>query len=510
MTEVKADETEVNADNAKAEKEMSKEDTAPPASNEKTTQEEEKEEELSQQAQQTSPPPPSSSSENDKEAKDDGLTLNPLNNDNEHQSETEIKGKNRRYWTPKEEDRFFLIWGRENWRLTKHGKNTIFFAQWAEEMKERFDIDVKPEEVQCKVNQTRAKYRQVKRLLETDRNAVKWKKYDLVEKILKNQYRSKDDEPVPQEALENNRDMSPTELLNSNSDTRPPSPNVSNISNSEQSINLNQTPGDNQQITEDVSLTEQNLSSNVFSNNSNTSFSTELFGLDQMEIKKEIEGDIKMEGFSEFLPIDPQETTNSSADGQKTSQSVTVVTPQAMPPELEAVINGNMGLAAVNNSRGALPNHTNLPLVSTNANSGVDGNVTNHTNSNHTTMEPPRRSSVSSTTTPRKRNRSASSSTAAATAGGATSTALTTAASAAAAMAQDSLEHLYLEEIKKKNIILVEQGEINRKRLRLEERKVKLMEDFFPKYLSLQQDILKKLDNLNNSTPESINIRIED
>lgn len=159
MTEVKADETEVNADNAKAEKEMSKEDTAPPASNEKTTQEEEKEEELSQQAQQTSPPPPSSSSENDKEAKDDGLTLNPLNNDNEHQSETEIKGKNRRYWTPKEEDRFFLIWGRENWRLTKHGKNTIFFAQWAEEMKERFDIDVKPEEVQCKVNQTRAKYR---------------------------------------------------------------------------------------------------------------------------------------------------------------------------------------------------------------------------------------------------------------------------------------------------------------------------------------------------------------
>lgn len=93
----------------------------------------------------------------------------------------------------------------------------------------------------------------MKRLLETDRNAVKWKKYDLVEKILKNQYRSKDDEPVPQEALENNRDMSPTELLNSNSDTRPPSPNVSNISNSEQSINLNQTPGDNQQITEDVS-----------------------------------------------------------------------------------------------------------------------------------------------------------------------------------------------------------------------------------------------------------------
>lgn len=229
-----------------------------------------------------------------------------------------------------------------------------------------------------------------------------------------------------------------------------------------------------------------------------------------MEIKKEIEGDIKMEGFSEFLPIDPQETTNSSGDGQKTSQSVTVVTPQAMPPELEAVINGNMGLAAVNNSRGALPNHTNLPLVSTNANSGVDGNVTNHTNSNHTTMEPPRRSSVSSTTTPRKRNRSASSSTAAATSGGATSTALTTAASAAAAMAQDSLEHLYLEEIKKKNIILVEQGEINRKRLRLEERKVKLMEDFFPKYLSLQQDILKKLDNLNNSTPESFNIRIED
>ncbi|XP_061402752.1 putative uncharacterized protein DDB_G0282133 [Musca vetustissima] len=520
MTEVKAEETEVNADNKNTDEEKPKEDTAPPATSEQTTtaaaEDDDKQDEERQQTTPTPQQQQSSSQAPDKEAKEDGATLNPLNNDNDHHSETETKGKNRRYWTPKEEDRFFLIWGRENWRLTKHGKNTIFFAQWAEEMKERFDIDVKPEEVQCKVNQTRAKYRQVKRLLETDRNAVKWKKYDLVEKILKNQYRSKDDEPVPQEALENNRDMSPTELLNSNSGgTRPSSPNVTN---SEQSINLNQTPGDNQQLTEDISLTEQNLSSlNVFSNNSNTSFSTELFGLDQIEIKKEIENDLKTEGFSEFIPIDPQElttTANPSTEGgvasAATSQNASAANQQVLG-DLAATTNGTAATAVANNNRSGavLANHTNVTLGATN--NAVD---VNHANSNHTTsMEPPRRSSVTSTSTPRKRNRTTSSSVAGTTGGGgggATSTALTPASSAAAAAAQDSLEHLYLEEIKKKNIILVEQGEINRKRLKLEERKVKLMEDFFPKYLSLQQDILKKLDNLNSNTPESINIRIEE
>lgn len=85
-------------------------------------------------------------------------TLNPLN-DVEMNTDVDAKTKHRRYWTPKEEEKFYEIWGRENWRLTRHGKNTIFFAKWSEEMKERFNIDVKPEEVQCKVNQTRAKFR---------------------------------------------------------------------------------------------------------------------------------------------------------------------------------------------------------------------------------------------------------------------------------------------------------------------------------------------------------------
>lgn len=100
-----------------------------------------------------SPPQPPQNDQNNTE-----VTLNPLN-EPENNTDSELKTKHRRYWTPKEEEKFFEIWGRENWRLTKHGKNTIFFAQWADEMKERFNIDVKPEEVQCKVNQTRAKFR---------------------------------------------------------------------------------------------------------------------------------------------------------------------------------------------------------------------------------------------------------------------------------------------------------------------------------------------------------------
>lgn len=91
----------------------------------------------------------------------------------------------------------------------------------------------------------------MKRLLETDRTAIKWKKFDLVEKILKNQYRSKDDEPVPQEALENNRDLSPTELLNSIGNA-PPSP-TNCAPNAEQAINLNQTTVDFQ-LTDDVGI----------------------------------------------------------------------------------------------------------------------------------------------------------------------------------------------------------------------------------------------------------------
>ncbi|XP_013114994.2 myb-like protein X [Stomoxys calcitrans] len=465
-------------------------------------------------------------------------TLNPLN-DSESHADTESKGKNRRYWTPKEEDKFFLIWGRENWRLTKHGKNTIFFAKWADEMKERFSIDVKPEEVQCKVNQTRAKYRQVKRLLETDRNAIKWKKFDLVEKILRNQYRSKDDEPVPQEAMENNRDMSPTELLNHSG--APTSP--ANVSNTDEGINLNQSTGE-QQVTEDVSLSEQNLTTNVYSNNSqsNTSFSTELFGLDQMEIKQEIEADIKREGFSEFLPnehameveptaaavdVEAQLTQISSKQASEETSTTTEIqnpnppsTPVSQVPS-EVTNNDvnqleNNQSVPINNSHTVLPNsqnHTPLVETTTTNNNGPDNMavaIPNHVNNNHTTKTPAPRRRPSSSTTPRKRNRTQSA-TASAAAAAKAAKALPP-PPPPAPLTQETLETMFIQEIKKKNVILVEQGEISRKRLKLEEKKVKLMEEFFPKLLKLQQDILKKLDNVtvNASTPESINIRIEE
>ncbi|KAI8123469.1 hypothetical protein CVS40_6015 [Lucilia cuprina] len=198
------------------------------------------------------PPKPAQAEHNN-----DVAMLNPLN-EQENNIDAESKTKHRRYWTPKEEEKFYEIWGRENWRLTRHGKNTIFFAKWSDEMRERFNIDVKPEEVQCKVNQTRAKFRQVKKNLEMDKNAVKWKKYDIVERILKNQYRSKDDEPVPPEALENNRDVSPTELLNCA--TQPPSPSsISNMSNiTEQGINLSQSHNADHQLTDEVNMSSSN------------------------------------------------------------------------------------------------------------------------------------------------------------------------------------------------------------------------------------------------------------
>lgn len=78
---------------------------------------------------------------------------------NQEQLEVKSKEKARRYWTPSEEERLYEIWGRDNWRLTRTGKNTVYFGQWSEELRERFAVDVKPEEIQMKVNQTRAKFR---------------------------------------------------------------------------------------------------------------------------------------------------------------------------------------------------------------------------------------------------------------------------------------------------------------------------------------------------------------
>ncbi|XP_075150033.1 uncharacterized protein LOC142224124 [Haematobia irritans] len=529
MIEVKPEETEPSPEDKK-------ENDIEPTPEEKTVNETEPTPENIVSESKANEEPEDQTKQN---IEDELNTLNPLN-EPDCQTETEAKGKNRRYWTPKEEDKFFLIWGRDNWRLTKHGKNTIFFAKWSEEMKTRFDIDVKPEEVQCKVNQTRAKYRQVKRLVETNGTAITWKKYDLVEKILKNQYRSKDDEPVPQEALENNRDLSPTELLNNPG--APASP--TNVSNSEQSITLNQSTGDHQ-LAEDVSLSEQNLTANILHNNSqsNNSFSTELFGLDQMEIKQEFEAELKREGFSEFAPIVPNEHGNSGETvapvlDNQLGLIQNVVTQQPQEETQNTVPNSQVPSDIINNiNQWENPQHiiglnsdiaqqmnqNHMPLMAITNNNGPESMAVaevNHVNNNHveTKVSPPRRRS-STTTTPRKRNRTPSgagnakrpppppASTTVAT----TASKTTAKAATKAPLTQDSLETMYLEEMKKKNVILVEQGEISRKRLRLEERKVKLMEDFFPKFLKIQQDILQKLDNVTNiTTPEAINIRIEE
>uniref|UniRef100_W8B7Z1 Myb/SANT-like DNA-binding domain-containing protein n=1 Tax=Ceratitis capitata TaxID=7213 RepID=W8B7Z1_CERCA len=180
----------------------------------------------------------------------DELTLNPLLVEIEAETDLDSKKeKQRRYWSAKEEQHFFEIWGRDNWRLTRHGKNTIFFAQWANELKERFDIEVKPEEIQAKVNQTRAKFRQVKKQIAADKNAARWKKFGIIDKILKNQYRPKDAEPVPKEALENNRDIDLSEVGS------PPSPPRSARQSSPTSIT---SSSNTQEATNNASTTENN------------------------------------------------------------------------------------------------------------------------------------------------------------------------------------------------------------------------------------------------------------
>ncbi|KAM7354460.1 uncharacterized protein ACRADG_006111 [Cochliomyia hominivorax] len=405
-------------------------------------------------------------------------TLNPLN-DLESNTDAETKNqKHRRYWTPKEEEKFYEIWGRENWRLTRHGKNTIFFAKWSEEMKERFNIDVKPEEVQCKVNQTRAKFRQVKKNLENDRNAVKWKKYDIVERILKNQYRSKDDEPVPPEAMENNRDVSPTELYNCA--TQPSSPNsISNISNlQEHNINLSQSHNTDHQLTDEVNMSSASLSDqNLYCNNSQSgnNFSTELFGSDQLEIKQEIENDLKNEGFSDLTITGSKE---DHSDGSANNIDHDNQSQFSQVPHTTS--NENSDNSQIHSSN---PNSLLLQnrLVQNHNNNNTHDGIVNY--NNHSSMQPPRSMAVAAS--PRKRNRSSSIS------------------SSGAPITSETLETLYLEEVRKKNVLLVEQGEINRKRLRLEERKVKLMEEFFPKFMNLQQEILQKLDSVTNTNSNS-------
>lgn len=209
-----------------------------------------------------------------------------------------------------------------------------------------------------------------------------------------------------------------------------------------------------------------------------------------MEIKQEIESDLKHDGFTELS--NEQNTDGSANNNEPLNYDNQSQLYQQLSNQSSQVPH------ATDNST----NHSdNLQIHSSNPNSLLIQNriVQNHNNNdgivnfnnhgsimnNTSTMQPPRAVAVAAS--PRKRNRSSSIS------------------STVSPLNSDTLETLYLEEVKKKNVLLVEQGEINRKRLRLEERKVKLMEEFFPKFMNLQQEILQKLDTVTKSTTELTN-----
>lgn len=62
------------------------------------------------------------------------------------------------------------------------------------------------------------------------------------------------------------------------------------------------------------------------------------------------------------------------------------------------------------------------------------------------------------------------------------------------------IEELYLKEVREKNSILSDQRQIAKERLQLEKRKISLLENFLPKYLNLQQQILQNLEKLDTET----------
>lgn len=275
-----------------------------------------------------------------------------------------------------------------------------------------------------------------------------------------------------------------------------------------------------------ISLSDHNLTSNVYSNNSqsSTSFSTELFGGDQLNIKEEIETDLIEEGFTEFISTVPNEqTTNNDNTINNNTQipvgentAVEQQTPNPQLPMLQQNLldtsNNNLDVqrqfAGLTNNRNitntttalaTIPNHQNQMAAGMPNNSDVTmGMAMNHADlpNNHVGAMQPPKNTTPITPTPATRKRNA--------------TRAQTMATTMAPLSQVALENLYLDEVKKRNVILVEQGEINRKRLRLEERKVKLMEEFFPKYLTLQQEILQKLDNVTSTAAsEAMNVKLE-
>ncbi|XP_053959142.1 cAMP-dependent protein kinase catalytic subunit isoform X1 [Anastrepha ludens] len=486
----------------------------------------------------------------------DELTLNPLLAEIEAES-SELdpkKEKQRRYWTAKEETRFFEIWGRDNWRLTRHGKNTIFFAQWAVELKERFNIEVKPEEIQAKVNQTRAKFRQVKKQISSDKNAVRWKKFAIIDKILKNQYRPKDADPVPKEALENNRDIDLSEVAS------PPSPHraarqfsptsiTSSSNTQEASTNASATENNNSAVTLDVTPSTEDIDIKVESeflvdpSITTTLFNTtsELFSDPIDEVKSEFPNEYHNFGnypqpnhFGTQPPTQddddeepqlhtlqtPQQLLEEQLQQQQQQQYQQYRTPtssSAPPPDTTTTTNSQQhpeqimqqnvqqtGYDHSGNTYAPNPGATNqnhFAATSTPTSTRVDGaasssssstmqhnsqyaannnhnNVGNdNTGSSGAPMQPPTTGlGRGAPGQPRRRRTSHANNMVVASQSGA-----------------ESLETMYLNEVRKKNILLAEQLEIARKRMQLEERKLNLLDRFFPKCLEMQEKILGKL-----------------
>lgn len=462
----------------------------------------------------------------------DELTLNPLLAEIEAETDLDSKKeKQRRYWTPKEEQRFFEIWGRDNWRLTRHGKNTIFFAQWAVELKDRFDIEVKPEEIQAKVNQTRAKFRQVKKQIAADKNAARWKKFAIIDKILKNQYRPKDAEPVPKEALENNRDIDLSEVasppspprsgrqsspnsITSSSNTQEATNNAASMENNNTSLSLDVTAN-----TEDIDiksefLAESSITTSLFN------ASTELFSDPIDEVKAEYSSDFHNFGnYPQPNHFETQPPTQDDDDEEP--QLHTLQTPQqlleeqqqkqqqqqlqqqyqqypptsttAPPPDTTTTNTQQLQTGYEHSNTYANQNHyaaTTTPAPTTASsstantayNSQYAGN-NNHSNNNASgsgaAMQPPAQGlGRGAPGQPRRRRTSHANNVLVAAQGGG-----------------ESLESMYLNEVRKKNILLAEQLEIARKRMQLEERKVNLLERFFPQCLEMQEQILGKLNS---------------
>ncbi|ALC39729.1 CG7239 [Drosophila busckii] len=435
--------------------------------------------------------------------------------------EVKAKEKARRYWSPSEEERLYEIWGRENWRLTRNGKNTIFFAQWSEELHERYAVDVKPEEIQMKVNQTRAKFRQVKKQLQNDPATfpTRWKKYDMINRILKNLHRPKNAEPIPPEVLLNNRDVSPIREEDLQQQTQHEPQRQQQPQAQAHAIRIvNVEPSSNQFYSNNNSNSNNSSSNNNNNNNSTLNFSTELFTDQYDEVKQEYDDEDYrslpfQEQIQQYSPAESAQLLELQTPlQQQQQQQQQIQQPQHQQYQSEYTQQSYAGAPAT-----AYHNNTNNGGTSTNSNSNnvvasssinpqaitavayINSSnntisvATSNTNSNGS-MQPPVATAVSNSNTgaasgsstpiptPRKRGRPFGS----------------------AALQSDSLEALFMDEMRRKNQLLAEQTKIARQRLELEERKVDLLQMFLPKCLEQQNNIVARIMQLPQMQQPSI------